>query len=150
MNHLNIIIMSLFHCFLAFANPWQAVLIGIMTTYSFLETKKYKKLFLFFSWLSIFFLPLVLFFLINSDESFHSHYLGLKKNRGFFSIYSRFLHCFNNKQAGFTLNFTYCHKLNLVEKFICFKGFDFVFYSFTSSFCTSWLYPTKLSPTYSF
>ena len=84
MNHLNIIIMSLFHCFLAFANPWQAVLIGIMTTYSFLETKKYKKLFLFFSWLSIFFLPLVLFFLINSDESFHSHYLGLKKIEGSF------------------------------------------------------------------
>ena len=79
MNHINLVMMGFLHGFLAFANPWQAVLVGIMTIFSFLESKKYKKLFLFFLWLSIFFLPLLLFFLIYSDSSFHSHYLGLKK-----------------------------------------------------------------------
>ncbi len=64
---------------LSFANPWQGACMGLMTFYSLFKTSNLRKLFIPLISFFIILLPIILIFLNNAENSFHSHYLGLKK-----------------------------------------------------------------------
>ena len=52
---------------------------GLMTFYSLFKTSNLRKLFIPLISFFIILLPIILIFLNNAENSFHSHYLGLKK-----------------------------------------------------------------------
>ena len=93
---LNLTLIGISGAILSFANPWQGACMGIMSFYSLYKISYLKRLYIPLISFFLILLPIVIIFMINSENSFHSHYLGLKE------IYSPMVFILDFYQASLT------------------------------------------------